>query len=76
MKFTFSLFAAFVSLGSVLASNVIELTPDNFDEFIGKGKPALVELWVLLLLITSVVCIVKLNTSVVLHHGVGIARFA
>jgi protein disulfide-isomerase A6 len=26
------------------ASNVVELTPDNFDSVIGKGKPALVEL--------------------------------
>ena len=26
------------------ASNVIDLTPDNFDSVIGKGKPALVEL--------------------------------
>lgn len=26
------------------ASNVIELTPANFDSLIGKGKPALVEL--------------------------------
>jgi len=25
-------------------SNVLELTPDNFDIHIGKGKPALVEL--------------------------------
>ncbi|KZT69146.1 disulfide isomerase [Daedalea quercina L-15889] len=43
MKFTFSLFAAIVSLGGALASNVIELDPDNFDTFVGKGKPALVE---------------------------------
>ncbi|KAH6913118.1 disulfide-isomerase, partial [Coprinopsis sp. MPI-PUGE-AT-0042] len=27
----------------VAASNVVELTPDNFDSVIGKGKPALVE---------------------------------
>ncbi|EJD06699.1 thioredoxin-domain-containing protein [Fomitiporia mediterranea MF3/22] len=33
-----ALFAAVVA-----ASNVIELNPDNFDDFIGKGKPALVE---------------------------------
>ena len=44
MKFTFSLFAAIVSLGGALASNVIELDPDNFDTVVGKGKPALVEL--------------------------------
>ncbi|KAJ3474292.1 hypothetical protein NLI96_g12540 [Meripilus lineatus] len=43
MKYSFALFAAIVSLGSALASNVIDLTPDNFDEVIGKGKPALVE---------------------------------
>ena len=36
-----TLFAAVVS-----ASNVLELTPDNFDEVVGKGKPALVELYV------------------------------
>ncbi|EJD06698.1 protein disulfide isomerase [Fomitiporia mediterranea MF3/22] len=27
----------------VAASNVVELNPDNFDDFVGKGKPALVE---------------------------------
>jgi len=43
MKFSFTLFAAVVSLGGALASNVLELDPDNFDELIGKGKPALVE---------------------------------
>lgn len=48
MKYSFALFAAIVSLGSALASNVIDLTPDNFDEVIGKGKPALVELYVVL----------------------------
>lgn len=44
MKFSFSVFAAVVSLGGALASNVLELTPDNFHDVIGKGKPALVEL--------------------------------
>ena len=29
-----------------LASNVLELTPDNWSENIGQGKPALVELYV------------------------------
>ncbi|KAF9815482.1 hypothetical protein IEO21_04579 [Rhodonia placenta] len=43
MKFAFSFLAAALSLGSALASNVIELTPDNFDAVIGQGKPALVE---------------------------------
>jgi protein disulfide-isomerase A6 len=36
----FSLLAVFAS--SVIASNVIELTPKNFDEIINSGKPALV----------------------------------
>ncbi|KAH8082811.1 protein disulfide isomerase [Cristinia sonorae] len=43
MKFSFTLLSAVVSLGGALASNVIDLTPDNFHEIIGKGKPALVE---------------------------------
>ena len=38
--------AAVLSVGGALASNVLELNPDNFDEIIGKGKPALVELYV------------------------------
>ncbi|RPD60361.1 protein disulfide isomerase [Lentinus tigrinus ALCF2SS1-7] len=42
MKFG-TFLAAVLSVGSALASNVLELTPDNFDEIIGKGKPALVE---------------------------------
>lgn len=47
MRFaTRSLFAlAFATVGA-LASNVLELTPDNFDEVIGQGKPGLVELYV------------------------------
>lgn len=44
MKLSLSLFATLVSLGSAWASNVIDLTPDNFDEIVGKDKPALVEL--------------------------------
>ncbi len=44
MRLSFGLFAAVVSLGGTLASNVIDLTPDNFDSVIGQGKPALVEL--------------------------------
>ncbi|PCH35051.1 disulfide isomerase [Wolfiporia cocos MD-104 SS10] len=43
MKFTIGLFAAVISLGGALASNVIELDPDNFDSIVGQGKPALVE---------------------------------
>lgn len=35
----------------VFASNVVELTPANFDAVVGQGKPALVELCVQLLLI-------------------------
>ena len=45
MKFG-TFFAAVLSVGSALASNVLDLTPDNFDEVVGKGKPALVELCV------------------------------
>ena len=36
--------ATVLSVGTALASNVLELTPDNFDTIIGQGKPALVEL--------------------------------
>ncbi|KAI9062013.1 protein disulfide isomerase [Trametes sanguinea] len=43
MRFSFTLFATVLSVGSAFASNVLELTPDNFDEHVGKGKPALVE---------------------------------
>lgn len=43
MLFSYLLaFSALVATAS--ASNVIDLTPDNFDSIIGKGKPALVEL--------------------------------
>ncbi|KAI0687531.1 protein disulfide isomerase [Earliella scabrosa] len=42
MKFG-TFFAAVLSIGSALASNVLDLTPENFDEVVGKGKPALVE---------------------------------
>ena len=43
MKFG-TFLAAVLSVGTALASNVLELTPDNFDSIIGQGKPALVEL--------------------------------
>jgi len=42
MKLSLSLFAA-VLLAGVQASNVIDLTPENFDNVVGKGKPGLVE---------------------------------
>jgi protein disulfide-isomerase A6 len=38
-----SLFATALFAG-VQASNVIDLTPENFDKVVGKGKPGLVEL--------------------------------
>jgi len=41
MRFSASLFAAFVAV--VGASNVLELTPSNWDTTIGQGKPGLVE---------------------------------
>ena len=44
MRFT-TVFAAALSFGAAFASNVLELTPDNFDEIVGQGKPALVELY-------------------------------
>lgn len=42
----FSYFFAALLIGGASASNVIELTPENFDSVIGKGTPALVELYV------------------------------
>lgn len=41
MLFSYTL--VFSILATASASNVLELTPDNFDSVIGKGKPALVE---------------------------------
>lgn len=43
MRISFPLFAAALLVG-VQASNVLDLTPKNFDSVIGKGKPGLVEL--------------------------------
>lgn len=42
MLFSLSFLAILVAGAS--ASNVIDLTPDNFDTIIGKGTPGLVEL--------------------------------
>ena len=41
---TFSIVSCILSVfnGLVTASNVIDLTPANFDEIVGSGKPALV----------------------------------
>jgi protein disulfide-isomerase A6 len=44
MKLSFALFATLLSLGGTWASNVLDLTPSNFDEVVGNDKPALVEL--------------------------------
>jgi protein disulfide-isomerase A6 len=44
MKVSLSLLTAVAAfVGSVYASNVIDLTPDNFDSIVGKDAPALVE---------------------------------
>jgi protein disulfide-isomerase A6 len=43
MRFSLPLFLSVLAAGAS-ASNVLDLGPDNFDNVIGKGKPALVEL--------------------------------
>jgi hypothetical protein len=43
MLISLSLISA-VLLAGASASNVLDLTPGNFDQVIGKGKPGLVEL--------------------------------
>lgn len=43
MRFALALAALFTA---VSASNVIDLTPENFDSVVGQGKPGLVELCV------------------------------
>lgn len=43
MRLSLSLFTAAL-LTTACASNVIDLVPENFDQIIGQGKPALVEL--------------------------------
>ncbi|TRM64680.1 thioredoxin-like protein [Schizophyllum amplum] len=40
MRFAYALAALFTAVG---ASNVLDLTPDNFDSIVGQGKPGLVE---------------------------------
>jgi hypothetical protein len=40
LMYTISFIACILSV--VTASNVIDLTPANFDDIIGSGKPALV----------------------------------
>lgn len=44
MRLAFLFVSSFIAV--VSASNVLDLTPDNFDEIVGHGKPALVELYV------------------------------
>ena len=45
-----SIIGAVLSLSALVrASNVLDLTPANFDSVVGQGKPALVELCVQLL---------------------------
>ncbi|BFZ59479.1 hypothetical protein YB2330_000489 [Saitoella coloradoensis] len=40
-----SVFALLLTASAALASNVVDLTPSNFDEIVGSGKPALVEFY-------------------------------
>lgn len=44
MRATIPFFVAGFWAAAAAASNVIDLTPANFDEIVGTGKPALVEL--------------------------------
>ncbi|THV07431.1 protein disulfide isomerase [Dendrothele bispora CBS 962.96] len=44
MRFSFTFLAA-VFVAGVAASNVIELTPETWDDFVGSGKPGLVEFY-------------------------------
>ncbi|KAJ8692387.1 hypothetical protein PTI98_009705 [Pleurotus ostreatus] len=46
MRATIPFFVAGLWAAAAAASNVIDLTPANFDEVVGQGKPALVELYV------------------------------
>ena len=43
MRFFHIIATALVAVTSVHGSNVIDLTPDNFDEVVGSGKFAMVE---------------------------------
>jgi protein disulfide-isomerase A6 len=43
MRFPFSFWVVVASLSGALASNVVELNPDNFAQVVGQGKGALVE---------------------------------
>jgi protein disulfide-isomerase A6 len=46
MRFSFTLFATALLVVGVSASNVLDLTPDNWDDVVGKGRAGLVELYV------------------------------
>ena len=48
MRFALALAALFTA---VSASNVIDLTPENFDSVVGQGKPGLVELCVVVAIV-------------------------
>jgi hypothetical protein len=68
MKFRLSLFVAALLAGAK-ASNVIDLTPDNFDSIVGKGKPGLIELFVQpSLFLPSFINIFQFCTLVVRFH--------
>lgn len=45
MRLSFTIISSFF-IAIVSASNVLDLTPENFDKVVGQGKPALVELYV------------------------------
>jgi protein disulfide-isomerase A6 len=55
MRLSFSLFSAAL-LAVASASNVIDLTPENWDEIVNSGKPGLVELYVSALWVLSEEC--------------------
>ena len=74
MLFSYTLvFSAVIAAAS--ASNVLELNPSNFDSIIGKGKPALVELWAPLTLRGSNINLYYLYWNFIVLHPGGTYRF-
>lgn len=76
MRFSISLFVGAL-VATVAASNVADLTPDNFDKVVGQGVPALVELCVLEFWLKCIVHSLTLfDFLVALHPGGKLAVFA
>jgi hypothetical protein len=69
MRLSFTITSSFF-IAVVSASNVLDLTPENFDKVVGQGKPALVELYVPFGVLLALIKVTDVRCPALLLGGV------